>query len=57
MISMLRADEISIRSWIELHTNPDNIVESIGLSIPLYIDGKSVWRQDNGSAGKIGNRK
>lgn len=28
------------RIEIELHTNPDNIAESTGFSIPLYRDGK-----------------
>ncbi|WP_444635006.1 S1 family peptidase [Cupriavidus oxalaticus] len=32
------------RIEIELHVNPDNVAESIGFSIPLYRDGKSVWR-------------
>ena len=32
------------RIEIELHVNPDNLAESTGFSIPLYRDGKSIWR-------------
>jgi len=38
---------------IELHTNKDNLAESIGFSIPLYEDGKSLWRQGTDSGGEI----
>ncbi|MGR9106770.1 MAG: trypsin-like peptidase domain-containing protein [Gammaproteobacteria bacterium] len=41
------------RIEIELHTNPDNLAESTGFSIPLYIDGQSVWHQGIDTAGKI----
>ncbi len=41
------------RIEIELHTDPTNIAQSIGFSIPLYRDGKSVWRQGCDSAGAI----
>lgn len=38
---------------IELHTNDDNLAESTGFSIPLYEDGKSLWRQGTDSGGEI----
>jgi S1-C subfamily serine protease len=41
------------RIEIELHTDLDNMTESTGFSIPLYRDGKSIWRQGLDSAGEI----
>jgi S1-C subfamily serine protease len=41
------------RLEIELHTDPDNLAQSTGFSIPLYRDGKSVWRQGRDVAGEI----
>jgi hypothetical protein len=41
------------RIEIELHTDPDNLARSTGFSIPLYRDGKSIWRQGVDSAGEI----
>jgi hypothetical protein len=41
------------RVEIELHTDPANLAESTGFSIPLYRDGKSVWRQGLDNAGEI----
>jgi len=41
------------RVEIELHVDPDNLAESARLSIPLYQDGKSIWRQGLDSAGEI----
>lgn len=41
------------RIEIELHINPKNIAESTGFSMPLYRDGKSVWRQGLDAAGDI----
>ncbi|WP_283150222.1 trypsin-like peptidase domain-containing protein [Silvimonas soli] len=42
------------RIEIELHTNPDNLTQSIGFSIPLYRrNGQSVWRQGRDSAGSV----
>jgi hypothetical protein len=41
------------RLEIELHIDPDNLTASAGFSIPLYRDGKSVWRQGLDSAGEI----
>jgi hypothetical protein len=41
------------RIEIELHTDPDNMAESIGFSIPLYREGKSLWRQGLDTAGEI----
>jgi S1-C subfamily serine protease len=41
------------RIEIELHTNPHNLAESTGFSIPLYRDGKSIWRQGLDRSGEI----
>ncbi|MGD2074945.1 MAG: serine protease [Gammaproteobacteria bacterium] len=41
------------RIEIELHTDPDNLAQSTGFSIPLYRDAKSVWRQGVDTAGEI----
>jgi S1-C subfamily serine protease len=41
------------RLQIELHIDPDNIAASTGFSIPLYRDGKSVWRQGLDTAGEV----
>jgi hypothetical protein len=41
------------RLEIELHIDPDNLGRSTGFSIPLYQNGKSVWRQGEDSAGGI----
>ena len=41
------------RVEIELHDDPDNIASSIGFSIPLYRNGKSVWRQGSDGAGGV----
>ena len=41
------------RIEIELHIDPDNMANSTGFSIPLYRDGKSVWRQGQDAAGAI----
>lgn len=41
------------RIEIELHTDPDNLALSTGFSIPLYLDGKSIWRQGLDAAGEI----
>lgn len=41
------------RIEIELHSNPDNLAESIGLSMPLYREGVSLWRQGTDTAGEI----
>ena len=41
------------RIEIELHDDPDNIAKSIGFSIPLYRNGKSIWRQGNDGAGAV----
>lgn len=38
---------------IELHTDPDNLAESTGFSIPLYRCGKGIWRQGLDAAGEI----
>jgi S1-C subfamily serine protease len=41
------------RIEIELHVDPDNMARSTGFSIPLYRDGKSIWRQGLDTAGEI----
>ncbi|RCS58139.1 S1 family peptidase [Parvibium lacunae] len=41
------------RLEIELHTNAQNMAQSIGFSIPLYRDGQSLWRQTNDAAGEV----
>jgi S1-C subfamily serine protease len=41
------------RVEIELHTDARNMTQSTGFTIPLYRDGKSVWRQALDSAGEI----
>jgi len=41
------------RIEIEVHIDPDNMTQSTGFSMPLYRDGKSLWRQGLDSAGEI----
>jgi len=41
------------RIEIELHVDPNNMAKSTGFSIPLYRDGKSIWRQGVDAAGGI----
>ena len=41
------------RIEIELHIDPNNVASSTGFSIPLYRDGKSIWRQGLDTAGEI----
>ncbi len=41
------------RVEIEMHVDPGNVARSTGFSIPLYRDGKSLWRQGEDSAGDI----
>jgi hypothetical protein len=41
------------RIEIELHTDPDNMAQSTGFSIPLYRSGNSIWRQGLDSGGDI----
>ncbi|KQU67075.1 MULTISPECIES: serine protease [unclassified Rhizobacter] len=41
------------RVEIELHTDAVNLTRSIGLSMLLYRDGKSVWRQGRDAGGEI----
>jgi S1-C subfamily serine protease len=41
------------RIEIELHTDAQNLTQSTGLSVLLYRDGKSVWRQGKDSGGEI----
>ena len=41
------------RIEIELHTDPNNLAESTGFSIPLYGGGNNLWRQGLDKAGEI----
>lgn len=41
------------RIEIELHINVGNIAESTGFSMPLYQEGRSIWRQGKDRAGEI----
>jgi len=41
------------RIEVELHNDATNLTRSIGLSIPLYRDGRSLWRQGRDSGGEI----
>ena len=41
------------RLEVELHTDADNLTRSIGLSVLLYRDGKSIWRQGRDEGGEI----
>ena len=41
------------RLEIELHTSAANLTQSTGLSMLLYRDGKSIWRQGEDPAGEI----
>jgi S1-C subfamily serine protease len=41
------------RIEIELHTDNENLTRSTGLSVLLYRDGKSIWRQGKDAGGEI----
>ncbi|NPC55668.1 S1 family peptidase [Caenimonas soli] len=41
------------RIEIEMHIDPTNMAVSTGFSMPLYQDGKSVWRQGSDTGGEI----
>ncbi len=41
------------RIEIEMHIDPENMAKSIGFSMPLYRDGKSLWRQGQDTSGEI----
>lgn len=41
------------RIEVELHTDPANMARSTGFSIPLYRNGKRLWRQGLDPAGEI----
>src|SRR5580692_8198897 len=47
------SDHFPNRLEIELHTDGENLTRSTGLSIWLYLNGKSLWRQGNDGAGEI----
>jgi len=48
-----QADHFPDRIVIELHTNPRNLAESTGFSIPLYRQGLAIWRQGCDTAGWV----
>ncbi|PHP64619.1 trypsin [Zhengella mangrovi] len=41
------------RIEVELHTDPENLAQSIGFSILLYRNGTSIWRQGTDRSGSI----
>ena len=41
------------RLEIELHLDPQNIAHTTGFSMPLYQNGKSIWRQAKDTAGEV----
>jgi hypothetical protein len=41
------------RIEIEIHIDPDNLTRSTGFSIPLYREGRGIWRQGLDTAGEI----
>ncbi|MGI4981839.1 MAG: serine protease, partial [Janthinobacterium lividum] len=41
------------RLQVELHTDAEDMAQSTGFSIPLYEDGKSLWRQGIDAGGEI----
>ena len=41
------------RIEIELHIDVNNMAHSTGFSMPLYRDGKSIWRQGSDSASEV----
>ena len=41
------------RLEVELHTDGNNLTRSIGLSVLLYREGKSIWRQGRDDGGEI----
>src|SRR5438046_6087798 len=47
------SEHLPDRVEIELHIDPDNMAKSTGFSIPLYRDGKAVWRQGIDAGGQI----
>ena len=49
----ISSEHLPDRIEIELHTNPKNLAESTGFSIPLYREGGSVWRQATDASGSI----
>jgi len=41
------------RIEIKLHTDPDNVAATVQFSIPLFVDGVSVWREASDAAGIV----
>ena len=48
-----RSNHFPDRIQIELHVDSENLTQSVEFSIPLYRDGKSIWRQGRDTAGEI----
>ena len=38
---------------LQLHTDANNLTTSTGFNVPLYQNGKSIWRQATDSAGEV----
>jgi len=47
------SDHYPDRIEIELHSDPNNLAAAVNLSIPLYEEGESLWRQGTDAAGEI----
>ena len=47
------ANHFPDRIEIELHTDIKNLTRSVGLSVLLYYEGKSIWRHGKDSSGEI----
>lgn len=48
-----RSNHFPTRIEIELHTRAENLSQSIGFSMPLYRDGKALWRQGLDASSEI----
>jgi S1-C subfamily serine protease len=53
VVSDAPSEHFPDRLEIELHTDAKDLARSTGFSIPLYRDGKGVWRQGLDTAGEI----
>ena len=47
------AEHFPDRIEIELHVNPENLVEATSFSIPLFREGVAIWRQASDAAGQV----
>lgn len=48
-----KSEHFPNRIEVELHIDPDNMARSTGFSIPLYRNGKGIWRQGMDRSGEI----